>query len=219
MDNLELKNPKKNMTFKDLLVQLNIEKVGAKTSELIADKFVNVATLRYHVEMETLNKVLADIKGVGDSTINNIISQLENIQFIMLLEDLESEEYDMFTDTKVYELTDLVEVVETKSKRRKPSPSYTSTPDPDFDMDTSVGLRISGSHFCITGTLNKQRSWYKDFIETNGGVFQNAVNSSTNYLIMGPDQIGSTKHIKAMNLERAGYLKIIDEVDFWKLGK
>lgn len=59
---------------------------------------------------------------------------------------------------------------------------------------------ISGKTFVITGALSKGRNEYKAEIESLGGKVSGSVSKKTDYLLMGPDAAGSSKHTKAVDL-------------------
>lgn len=59
---------------------------------------------------------------------------------------------------------------------------------------------ISGKTFVITGALSKGRNEYKEEIESLGGKVSGSVSKKTDYLLMGPDAAGSSKHTKAVDL-------------------
>lgn len=59
---------------------------------------------------------------------------------------------------------------------------------------------IVGKTFVITGKLSKGRDEYKTDIENMGGKVSGSVSAKTNYLLMGPDAEGSSKHKKALSV-------------------
>lgn len=57
---------------------------------------------------------------------------------------------------------------------------------------------LDGLSICITGTLSKERSYFQDLIESNGGKFSSGVTSKTSYLVAGEG--GGSKRKKAESL-------------------
>ena len=100
----------KKMTFEEYLVSIDIKGIGKKTAEELASRIKNIATFRYHIEAGTISDVLLDIKGIGESTKDEILEKVHNFDFLITLEDMENENYDMFKDSKVYMLEELIEV-------------------------------------------------------------------------------------------------------------
>ena len=59
---------------------------------------------------------------------------------------------------------------------------------------------ITGKTFVITGTLSKSRGDFKKYLESLGAKVTGSVSKKTNYLLLGADEEGSTKHNKAKEL-------------------
>lgn len=74
---------------------------------------------------------------------------------------------------------------------------------------------ISGKTFVITGALSKGRSEFQKEIESLGGKVSGSVSKRTDYLLMGPDAAGSTKHTKSIELG----VEIISETEYYSLLK
>lgn len=74
----------------------------------------------------------------------------------------------------------------------------------------SVGVKLEGKSFCITGTLSKSRSHFETIIKANGGTLK-SVSKVLDYLLVGDD--AGSKLQKAQN----GHTKIIGEADFLKM--
>jgi DNA ligase (NAD+) len=73
-----------------------------------------------------------------------------------------------------------------------------------------VASPISGKTFVITGKLSMSRDAFKDKIEQLGGKVTGSVGKKTDYLLMGPDANGTTKHKTALSLD----VTILYEDDF-----
>lgn len=59
---------------------------------------------------------------------------------------------------------------------------------------------ITGKTFVITGTLSKPRGDFKKYLESLGAKVTGSVSKKTDYLLLGADEEGSTKHNKAKEL-------------------
>ena len=191
---------KKDISLKDFLISLDIEKFGPKGAEALAEKIKNVNTLRYHIESETIDKILLDTKGIGESIKENIIKQVLDINTIMLIEKMDNEGFEIFKDDHIYELDELIE----NKEILKPKEEKTVKVEPLFG--------ISGLTFVMTGTASVPRSQLERVINSNGGFTSNSVTKKTDYLIVcGRDGINTTKWRKAKDIGT----KMINESDFW----
>ena len=191
---------KKDISLKDFLISLDIEKFGPKGAEALAEKIKNVNTLRYHIESETIDKILLDTKGIGESIKENIIKQVLDINTIMLIEKMDNEGFEIFKDDHIYELDELIE----NKEILKPKEEKTVKVEPLFG--------ISGLTFVMTGTASVPRSELERVINSNGGFTSNSVTKKTDYLIVcGRDGINTTKWRKAKDIGT----KMINESDFW----
>jgi len=74
----------------------------------------------------------------------------------------------------------------------------------------SDDLPLSGKIIVITGTLSIKRSEMEAIIRFHGGTPSNSVSKKTDYVILGPDQEGSSKHKNALKAS----VPIISEWDF-----
>ena len=107
----------KDISFSEFLVRCNIPGIGAKMSERIACRIKNVATLRDLIECGKINEVLGTVSGIGEKSKKVIDEYLRNFDFMMLLDDLESEDYNMFEDDAIYAIEELVDEEEEKEVR------------------------------------------------------------------------------------------------------
>ena len=201
----------KDISFSEFLVRCNIPGIGAKMSERIACRIKNVATLRDLIECGNINEVLDTVSGIGEKSKKVIDEYLRNLDFMMLLDDLESEDYNMFEDDAIYAIEELVDEEEEKEVR-------------EISEETIRILKdLDGCRICITGTLSMPRKYFQNFIEKNGGRFQTAVNNSTEILIYSDkDGKSTSKFKKASDINsKKGFdaIKIINEDDFMSLVK
>lgn len=83
-----------------------------------------------------------------------------------------------------------------------------------FDVE-EVGSKFEGKVFVITGAMpsGKKRSEIKKMIEAEGGKVSGSVSKKTNYLVMGPDADGTSKHKKALTVGTT----ILTEEEFMKM--
>lgn len=202
----------KDISFSEFLVRCNIPGIGAKMSERIACRIKNVATLRDLIECGNINEVLDTVSGIGEKSKKVIDEYLRNFDFMMLLDDLESEDYNMFEDDAIYAIEELVDEEEKEKEVREIS---------EETIGTSIDL--DGCRVCITGTLSMPRKYFQNFIEKNGGIFQTAVNNFTEILIYSDkDGRSTSKFKKASDINsKKGFdaIKIINEDDFMSLVK
>lgn len=73
--------------------------------------------------------------------------------------------------------------------------------------------KITELKFCITGTLTMKRSALQKLIKQNGGIVQNGVTSTTDFLLTNDTESSSSKFKKAKELS----VKIITETEFLKM--
>lgn len=65
------------------------------------------------------------------------------------------------------------------------------------EEQTATGA-LEGKVICITGTLTKPRTWYKDFVLSKGGAFSESLTKSVTHLVAGDG--GGSKRSKAAKL-------------------
>lgn len=78
------------------------------------------------------------------------------------------------------------------------------------ELIETKGDAFTGKTFVITGTLSKDRSHFKSLIESLGGRVSGSISGKTNFLLMGLDAHGTTKHNDAIQ-KKVG---IITEEEF-----
>ncbi|QGZ97381.1 NAD-dependent DNA ligase LigA [Mycoplasma sp. NEAQ87857] len=81
------------------------------------------------------------------------------------------------------------------------------------NQTTSNSQKLEGLIFVITGSLSKDRNYFKELIENNGGKVTSAISKNTNYLLAG-EKSGS-KLAKAQKLN----ISVINEEQFNELIK
>lgn len=132
-----------------------------------------------------VNNNLVKIPGIGEKMIAELMKWLSNPENIQLIRTLQEKGLTMLSS-------------------RANTAEVTNT--------TSV---IAGKKFVITGKLSKNRDAFKDEIEALGGKVVGSISKNTDYLLMGPDATGTTKHENAVNLG----VPILLEEDYNKLIK
>lgn len=80
-------------------------------------------------------------------------------------------------------------------------------------IKTQDALPLSGKTLVITGTLSMKRSEFEDMIRAYGGKPVGSVSKNCDFVILGSDQSGSSKHKKALELG----VTIISEDDFYSI--
>ena len=73
--------------------------------------------------------------------------------------------------------------------------------------------KLTGQTFVITGTLSQSRDIFKDMIEKLGGKVSGSVSGKTDYLLIGEDATGTSKHEKALKHN----VPIISEEQFYEI--
>ena len=67
-----------------------------------------------------------------------------------------------------------------------------------IDEEQTATGALEGKVICITGTLTKPRTWYKDFVLSKGGAFSESLTKSVTHLVAGEG--GGSKRSKAAKL-------------------
>lgn len=70
--------------------------------------------------------------------------------------------------------------------------------------------KLNGKSFVITGKTNVKRDVLRSFIEDNGGIYRNAVNAKTDFLIIADPNSTTTKAVEARDMG----VKLISEEEF-----
>ncbi len=75
--------------------------------------------------------------------------------------------------------------------------------------------KLQGQSFCFTGTASRPRKELQKLVETNGGVFSDAVDSTLNFLVIADFNSTSSKAVKARKMN----IKMISEEQFVEMIK
>lgn len=204
---MEISKLDKNISLEDFLNAYKIPGVGPKLSKNISDKVKNASTLRNLLEENKLKDVLLEVDGLGGNLSKNIINTLMDVDFFITLEDMEENHFDMFKDSKIYDLSEISELCETITIK-----------------DVSGTIKdIKGLKIVITGTLSLPRKFFETAIMKLGGSVANSVSNSTDILIYSTsDGMSTTKYKAATKINsKEGYekIKMLTEADFNALVK
>lgn len=85
----------------------------------------------------------------------------------------------------------------------------------EFQNAAPAGTALAGKTFVITGKFSKKRDELKAIIESLGGKVTGSVSKSTDYLLFGTGEEGSSKHQNAIKNDT----EILTEDAFWDLIK
>ena len=194
-------------TLAEFIKDLKIHGFGEKRAKNLANKVKNIQTLRYHIELGTIDQILLDTPDIGGVTKNEAIKKLKDIETLLLMEELEQQGCKLFEDETYYELEDIID-----PSKLKVSKEDVKMQKGKFEIIEDD--QIKGKNFVITGTLSMTRDYFVSLIIGEGGNVSNSVSSKTDYLIASNvDGEETTKWKKA----KAIGTKIIDEDDFWKM--
>lgn len=187
---VSINNLEKNITLDEFLVKCKIPGIGPETARKIAIRVKNIQTLRNLIEEGQCKEALTGVYGISNKNIDNIIEVLTDIDFMLLLEDMEEEDFDMFHQqyTEVIEVDDLDAVVMAET-----------------DIYDELPMDLTGINVCITGTLSLPRRMFQNMIVKNGGKFQTAVTNATDILIYSEtDGMSTAKYKMAEKLKKSG---------------
>lgn len=183
----------KNITLSEFINKCDVPGVGIETSRKIAQEVKNIQTLRDMVEEGTLEESLSKVDGISSKAITYLADKFSDIDWLLLLEDMEDAGYDMFaTSTNV--IYSSAELDEMRNK------SFINE-----DCIKNLPIDLKGQKICITGTLSLPRKMFQQMIEKNGGVFQSSVTSATDILIFSEkDGMSTVKYRMAEKLLKGG---------------
>lgn len=196
----KLNDLNKDINFEEFLVKCNISNLQSALK--LKETVRNLPTLIDLVEEHKLYEVLTEKKSISDSIINSININFKDVDFILLLDELSNENYELF-NSQIYTAEEICPTI-------------------IFNSDNFEFLKdFKDVSFCITGTLDRPRRDFEKFIVSNKGVFQTSVTNSTKILIYSTsDGMNTTKYKKACKLRDAGKnIKIITETEFWNYVK
>ena len=164
-------------TLAEFIKDLKIHGFGEKRAKNLANKVKNIQTLRYHIELGTIDQILLDTPDIGGVTKNEAIKKLKDIETLLLMEELEQQGCKLFEDETYYELEDIID----PSKLKVLKEEEVKMRKGKFEIIEDD--QIKGKNFVITGTLSMTRDYFVSLIMGEGGNVSNSVSSKTDYLI------------------------------------
>lgn len=179
----------KNITLAEFINKCDIPGVGTETSRKIAQEVKNIQTLRNMVEEGTLEESLSNVNGISTKVITYLAEKFSDIDWLLLLEDMEDAKYDMFVNSTniIYSSEELEELRNSVFVGE--------------DSIKNLPIDLKGQKICITGTLSLPRKMFQQMIEKNGGIFQSNVTSATDILIFSEkDGMSTVKYRMAEKL-------------------
>lgn len=192
----------KDISLDVFINRCDIPGVGIETARKIANAVRNITTLRDIIEEGNLRDSLKDVPGISESIIEALQKKFSNFEWLLLLDDMEEEGYEMFKKTSIYSLEELE--------------TFRSNNYIEEYSITSLPINLTGQKICITGTLSLPRKMFQQMIVNNGGVFQANVTKDTNILIFSKNDGQNTiKYRMAQDLVKKGSsISIITEETF-----
>lgn len=172
----------KNMPLDKVISALGIPNIGNKKATIIADYFKTMDNILEFNKKPNKKEELLNLEDFGDIVSDSFISYFEDDANLKLINNLKNFGFSM----KKEEL---------------------SVPSELVDADKT---NVEGKKFVITGTLSIKRNDMKAKIMALGGKVIDSVSNNTDYLILGKDKEGSSKHKKAISLN----IPILSEEDF-----
>ena len=191
---------KKDISLDELIVKCGIPGIGAETARKLALRVRNATTLRDLIEEGQLAAAFEEVAGINEKTKTSLVTYLTNIDFLLLLEEMEEEGYSIFNkDFQILTVEDLDNV-----------PMCEEVVYDDLPIDLS-GLTIS-----IAGTLSLPRRMFQEMISKKGGKFSSNVDANVDILVFSDiDGTKSARYKIAEKLNRKGAgINLISEATF-----
>ena len=198
---MDISKLNKDISLEEYLNKCKIPGVGPVLSKGIANKVRNASTLRNLLEENTLIHALKEVDGFSDKMSDRVINALTDVDFFIDLEEMENQNFEMFSDKTIYDITEL---------------SYSAPRTTVKDLSAITGLK--GKNVVITGTLSIPRRFVEASIVKLGGKVASSVSKNTDILIYSTsDGTNTTKFLTAKHInDNAGYEKVqmLTEADF-----
>lgn len=177
----------KSAPLSKVLTALSIRLIGSSVAKVVAKEYRDMQELLDDsANRERFESRMIAIDGFGKEMSKSIADFFFNEQNRAIIQEMLEIGYVMKGDKK--------------------EEGQTETTDPS-------GASLTGKSFVITGSLSKGRDDFKDLVESLGGKVSGSVSSKTDYLLMGDDAEGTSKHKKALSVGTT----ILNEESFWKL--
>lgn len=175
----------KNAPLNRVLSALGIPNIGTKKAKVVANHFETMDNILEFIKKPNRKDVLLQLEDFGDIVSESFLNFFDNEDNLKLVKNLQS-----------LGLTMTKEVIVLSE-----------------DLANANTEKIEGKTFVITGTLSIKRPEMKAKIEALGGKVVGSVSNNTDYLLLGSDKEGSSKHKKALSLN----IPIISEEEFNKM--
>lgn len=174
----------KNVPFDRFIYSLSIPLIGKTASKEISKHFKDANSLLMTVKEGNLEKELEKLSDFGPKMKESFASYF-NLETIPLWEKFITIGFTLKSDNYI---------------------------DNQVESNTSLA-KLKGLTFVITGALSRSRSEIQKELEMLGAKVTGSVTKNTNYLVMGSDAEGTSKHKKAITLN----IRILTEEDLYEL--
>lgn len=183
---------------------LQVEKVKEK----LASKIVASIKASLNIDLVSFLAALGLTGGAYNKCEKIVQSGYNSIDKILKLKPSDLEQIESFAELSS---KTLVDSINTKRSMIEKLMAY------GFKLSAPIARNttgvLSGSKFCITGTLSKKRSELEKLVKEHGGQVQSGVNKDTSYLLTNDTESSSSKFKKAQSLSTP----IINEDMFFEL--
>lgn len=173
----------KNASLDRFISALGIPTIGNKKAKVLANHFESMDNIFNFLKTSNRKEILLQLEDFGDIVSNNFLDFFDDEDNYNLVKRLKEEHGLVMKKEEVVLPEDLK------------------------DANTE---NIKGKNFVITGTLSMKRPQMQSKIEALGGKVVSSVSKKTDYLLLGSDKEGSSKHKKALSLN----IPIISEQEF-----
>lgn len=179
----------KKAPLSKVITGLSIRLIDNSNAKIIAKEFKNMqAILDASLDVESFQKRIMSLEGFGEKMTQSVVDFFSNPNNRELIQEMMNLGFTMTEN----------------------SPETDSS---NADSQAPTSEAVAGKTFVITGKLSKSRDEFKEMIENMGGKVTGSVSKKTNFLLMGPDVEGTSKHKKALESGTT----ILSEQDFWNL--
>lgn len=185
-------------SFQKLLDELE----KAKSAPLHKVLFALSIRLLGENKAKDLSKAFPDMDAILEASENRELFQQKLLSIPDFGEKITDSVIRFFTNPKTRELVYKLKEI-----------GFTMKSEYANQTENKDAASLNGKTFVITGTLSKSRDEFQALIESLGGKVSGSVSKKTDYLLMGEDAQGTTKHKKAIECN----VKIISEAEFFQL--
>lgn len=215
---------------------LNIDALGEKTAELFFKKGIIKSIIDIY-ELKNHEEKLYELEGFKQKSIDNLLNSIEKSKKCYLFQVIYglgikqiglqaskaiAKVVNSIEEFKNIEEETLLKIHDFGPRMIEEIKNYLSDlknieilnyleKNLNIIIDQSTSDKLKGLTFVITGTLTKERNFFKKLIEDHGGKVSSSVSLKTNYLLAGEN--AGSKASKARSLNVA----VISEKDFYNL--